>query len=96
MKKLYPNSSITVTSDYRFNLLAYAGQQEDPILVQELEMEGLKKLHYYPPLSRRYGKGVVANEVSLGGWTVGWRDVEFKVIFTSVSPSQDVLNSLIM
>jgi hypothetical protein len=85
MKNLFPNSSITVTSDFRFQPLAYAAQQEDPILIQEMEMEGLKKLHYYPPLSRRYGKGVVASEVSLGGWTIGWRDVEFKVIFTSVS-----------
>jgi hypothetical protein len=85
MKNLFPNSSITVTSDFRFQPLAYAAQQEDPILIQEMEMESLKKLHYYPPLSRRYGKGVVASEVSLGGWTIGWRDVEFKVIFTSVS-----------
>jgi len=85
MKNLFPNSSITVTSDFRFQPLAYAAQQEDPILIQEMKMEGLKKLHYYPPLSRRYGKGVVASEVSLGGWTIGWRDVEFKVIFTSVS-----------
>jgi hypothetical protein len=85
MKNLFPNSSITVTSDFRFQPLAYAAQQDDPILIQEMEMEGLKKLHYYPPLSRRYGKGVVASEVSLGGWTIGWRDVEFKVIFTSVS-----------
>jgi hypothetical protein len=85
MKNLFLNSSITVTSDFRCQPLAYAAQQEDPILIQEMEMEGLKKLHYYPPLSRRYGKGVVASEVSLGGWTIGWRDVEFKVIFTSVS-----------
>jgi hypothetical protein len=86
MKNLFPNSSITVTSDHRFSPLAYAGQQEDPILIQELEMEGLKKLYYFPPTSRRYGQGVVVNEVSLGGWTVGWRDVEMKVVFASVSP----------
>jgi len=84
-----------VTSDFRFQPLAYAAQQEDPILIQEMEMEGLKKLHYYPPLSRRYGKGVVASEVSLGGWTIGWRDVEFKVIFTSVSFTADTLRSLL-
>lgn len=85
MKNLYPNSSITVTSDYRFNILAYAAQAEDPILLREMEMEGLKKVVFIPPASRRFGKGVVAESVSLAGWTVGWRDTEFKVIVSSVS-----------
>jgi transitional endoplasmic reticulum ATPase len=88
MKNLFPNSSITVTSDFRFQPLAYAAQQDDPILIQEMEMEGLKKLHYYPPLSRRFGKGVVASEVSLGGWTIGWRDVEFKENLLTVQWSE--------
>jgi hypothetical protein len=99
MKNLFPNSSITVTSDFRFQPLAYAAQQEDPILIQEMEMEGLKKLDYYLPLSRRYGKGVVASEISLGGWTIGWRDVEFKVIFTSVSfmsDSQEIADGIVV
>jgi hypothetical protein len=85
MKNLYPNSSITVTSDYRFNILAYAAQAEDPVLLREMDMEGLKKVVFIPPASRRYGKGVVAESVSVAGWNVGWRDSEFKVIVTSVS-----------
>jgi len=94
MKNLFPNSSITVTSDHRFNILAYAGQTEDPVLIQEMEMEGLKKLYYFPSRSRRYGQGTVASEVSLGGWNVGWRDAEFKVVFTSASrfPLQENVN----
>jgi hypothetical protein len=95
MKNLYPNSSITVTSDHRFNILAYAAQTEDPVLIQEMEMEGLKKLYYYPPTSRRYGQGAVISEVSLGGWNVGWRDEEFKVVFTSVSTFSTERPSLI-
>lgn len=84
MRRLYPNSSVTVTKAYAFNLLAYAGQNEDPIIMQELEMESLKKLVYIPPASRRYGSGLVAESVDLGGWTVGWRDQELKVIVASV------------
>lgn len=85
MKRLYPKSSITVTKSYAFNIMAYAAQSEDPIILQELEMESLKKLVYIPPTSRRYGSGVVAESVDLGGWTVGWRDEELKVIVASVS-----------
>lgn len=94
MKNIYPNSSITVTSDYRFNILAYAAQAEDPILLQEMEMEGLKKVVFIPPASRRFGKGGVAESVSLAGWTVGWRDTEFKVIVTSVRIRQQGQKSL--
>jgi hypothetical protein len=77
-----------VTSDYHFNILGYAGQSEDPILLREMEMEGLKKVVFIPPASRRFGTGFVAESVSLAGWHVGWRDTEFKVIVTSVSISE--------
>jgi hypothetical protein len=67
-------------------LFAYANQApaEDPILVRELEMDTLKKVNYIPPMSRRFGKGVVVESVALAGWKVGWRDTELEVIVTSV------------
>lgn len=47
-------------------------------------MDALKKVNYIPPLSRRFGKGVVVESVALAGWKVGWRDTELEVIVTSV------------
>ena len=88
MKRLFPNDSITTTKSFAFNLLAYAGQSEDPILLRELEMDTMKSLWYSPPTSRRFGEGTVAESVSFGGWTVGWRDQELKVIVASVSPDR--------
>lgn len=67
LKRIYSNSSITVTTSGAFNLLAYAGQTEDPILMRELEMDSLKRLVYIPPASRRYGSGVVAESIEFGG-----------------------------
>jgi hypothetical protein len=52
-----------------------------------MEMDSLKKIRFFPPASRRFGKGVVGEIVSLAGWHVGWRDSEFKVVVTSVSLS---------
>lgn len=87
MKRLYPNSTVTVTKSRTFNLLAYANQSEDPIILKELEMEGLKGLWYFPPTSRRYATGTVAQSMELGGWQVSWRDEELKVIVASVCPT---------
>jgi len=51
-----------------------------------MEMDSLKNVHFFPPRSRRFGKGVVGEIVTLAGWNVGWKDSEFKVVVTSVSP----------
>lgn len=84
MKELYPNSTVTVTRSGAFNILGYAGQSEDPIILRELEMESMKKLVYLPPASRRFGSGIVAESIDIGGWQVGWRDEELQVIVASV------------
>jgi hypothetical protein len=91
ISRLFPNSTLTVTQDFNFNLLGFAASNPDKIVIRELEdLESLKKVSFIPPRRRREGEngGSLVQGVILGGWRVGWGDQEVVAIVASVSQSE--------
>lgn len=83
---LYPNSTLVVTQDYRFNPFAYAAQHPDKVVIREMteEIESLKQVVYIPRLRRRDGDGVLGEVDSFNGYRIAWGDHELVVIVASV------------
>ena len=83
---MYPNSTVTVTQDYRFNLLQFARENSDQVLIRPLDdLEMIKRVVYLPALRRRDGDGFVAESLVFGGYTVAWGEHEMTAIVASVS-----------
>ncbi|ORY30982.1 P-loop containing nucleoside triphosphate hydrolase protein, partial [Naematelia encephala] len=83
--ELYSNTSVTVTTDYQFDLLRFAAQSDETILVRELDdIKALKQIIFSIPARRRDGDGAIGEAVVFAGYQVAWREHEFKVIFATV------------
>lgn len=82
----YPNSSIVVTKDYRFDLLRFAAASVDPVAIRPLDdIRSLREVLYVPPIRRRDGDGALAEHLLFAGYKVAWRDFEFTAIVATVS-----------
>ena len=84
-RQLYPNSSITISQDYQFNLFSYAAAHPDKVLIQEIEdVRTIKNEIFIPALRRRDGGGILAENVLFGGYRVAFEDQEMVVYTASV------------
>lgn len=83
---MYHNSSIVVTQDPRFQLLAFAsGQSETPVLVKrDEEIEAITRANFRPPMRRRDGQGVLLESTVFAGYKVAYNDEEMLAIVATV------------
>ncbi|KAF4575048.1 hypothetical protein EYR36_006404 [Pleurotus pulmonarius] len=79
LRKLYPDHSLVMTSDWRLQLLNFPGVSAEPIEAAPLVTEVV-----FIPLARRFGGplGVVADSVEIGTFKVTWEGLEFIVYIT--------------
>jgi hypothetical protein len=88
---MYPNTTVMTITDPRFNPISFQGSGEE-YMIREIEGFGnIKQLIYLPPLQRRDGVGNVVETVSVGGYTIAWKDVEFTAIIATVRHNIDEL-----
>ena len=85
--KMYHNSSIVVTQDSQFQLLAFSKGQEDvPVLMKKVEdIEAITRARFMPPLRRRDGSGILIESTVFAGYQVAFSDRELLAIVASVS-----------
>lgn len=69
LRKLYPDHSLVMTSDWRLQLLSFPGVSAEPIEAAPLVTEVV-----FIPLARRLGGplGMVADSVEIGTFKVTW------------------------
>ncbi|KAF7432983.1 hypothetical protein PC9H_004927 [Pleurotus ostreatus] len=79
LRKLYPDHSLVMTSDWRLQLLSFPGVSAEPIEAAPLVTEVV-----FIPLARRLGGplGIVADSVEIGTFKVTWEGYEFIVYIT--------------
>lgn len=91
--KMYHNSSIVVTQDPRFQLLAFAsGQSETPVLVKrDEEIEAITRANFRPPMRRRDGQGVLLESTVFAGYKVAYNDEEMLAIVATYSEGYSIV-----
>jgi hypothetical protein len=88
VEKMYPGRAVTATSEYGFDLHAWAGASKEPVLVRELpDIKQIKRTFFLRPRRRRDGDGTAVETSVFGGWQVAWRDAEYDVIMATVRHS---------
>ncbi|KAK8866188.1 hypothetical protein IAR55_001339 [Kwoniella newhampshirensis] len=81
---LYPDLSIAVTQDRRFDIHRYAKGVPDLTTIKETDdIPFMRLTQYKPPARRRDGDGSTLERVTFGGWDLTWRDTSFKLIAVS-------------
>lgn len=82
----FPKQHVVTTQDWQFNLLRFADNKPDEVLVKELDdIESIKRAVYGRPRNRK-DPGLLLEQMVFGGWQVARGNDEFTVILATVSP----------
>ncbi|ORX34537.1 P-loop containing nucleoside triphosphate hydrolase protein [Kockovaella imperatae] len=91
---MYPNSSVTVSQDYLFNLFGYAAAHPDKIILKEMdEVQTIKSEIFIPAMSRRDGEGRLVENVLFAGYRVAFGNQEM-IIYTASPVARKLLHDV--